>query len=103
MKSNMGLGSQVSAGTVAQLTVDAVNSGTPEAELNLDIMNRPEAVGNENVAYLVFGVPGTSTYSLFDLNNLPDGIKVCVTVERNGSAISKSEFSGTTGNAPQPV
>lgn len=84
-----------------QLTVTALNAGTPEEELELDIMHRPEAIGNENVAYLVFGVPATSSYSFMDLNNLPTDTKVCVTVEKNGTCVSRSEFDGSLGNMPQ--
>lgn len=84
-----------------QLVITALNAGTPEEELELDVMHRPEAIGNENVAYLVFGVPETGTYSFFDLNNLPDDIKVCITINRGEQQVSKSEFSGTTGNMPQ--
>lgn len=88
-----------------QLKVHALNSATPEEELELElsIMHRPDAVGNQNVAYLVFGVPGTSSYSFMDLNNLPGDVKVCITVVRGEQEISKSEFSGTLGNSPQAV
>lgn len=86
-----------------QLVITAINADTDEESLELDIMHRPGAVGNENVAYLVFGIPGTGTYSFMDLNNLPTGVKVCVTIARNDQEISKSEFAGTTGNAPQGV
>lgn len=94
-------GEQVSNAGITQLTIDAINIGTDEEALQLDILHRPEAVGKENVAYLAFGVPGTSSYTLYDLNNLPDGIKVCVSIERNEVCVSKTEFSGSLGNNPQ--
>lgn len=93
-------GQQVSPTENAQLVVEALNAGTPEEELQLDIMHRPEAVGKENVAYLIFGVPGTASYSFMDLNNLQQDIKVCVTVTRGETVLSKSEFSGDNGNMP---
>lgn len=103
MESSIVDSGQVSDTENAKLTIEAINSGTPEEELQLDIMHRPDSMGSANVAYLVFGVPGTSSYSFYDLNNLPDGIKVCVTIESNGTTVSRSEFSGTNGNAPQAV
>lgn len=86
-----------------QLVITALNPGTDEEELQLDILHRPEAVGNENVAYIVFGIPATGTYSFMDLNNLPARVKVCVTIERDEQEVSRSEFVGTTGNSPQGV
>lgn len=96
-------GEQVSATENAQLTVESINTGTPEEELQLDILHRPEALGKESVAYLAFGIPGTSSYTLYDLNNMPDGIRVCVSIERNEVCISRTEFSGALGNNPQPA
>lgn len=83
-----------------QLTITALNPGTPEEELELDIMHRPEAVGTTNVAYLVFGIPGTASYSFMDLNNLPEDVRICVTIARGEQEISKSEFTGISGNMP---
>lgn len=94
-------GDQVSETANAQLVVEAINNETDEEGLELDILHRPEAVGNENVAYLAFGVPGTSSYMFYDLNKLPPAIKVCVSIERDGVCVSRTEFSGSTGNTPQ--
>lgn len=103
VRSYMLKGEQVSATENAQLTIEAMNTGTEEEALQLDILHRPEAIGKESVAYLAFGIPGTSSYALYDLNNLPDGIRVCVSIERNDTCVSRSEFSGANGNAPQSV
>lgn len=96
-------GAKVSDTGVPELVITAINPGTPAEKLDLEIMHRPEAIGNENVAYLVFGVPGTSSYSFMDLNNLPGDIKVCVTIARGDTCVSKSEFASNLGNTPQAV
>lgn len=103
VRSYMLKGEQVSDLPIAKLTIEAINTGTEEEALQLDILHRPEAVGKESVAYLAFGVPGTSSYTLYDLNSLPDGIKVCVSIERNDVCVSKTEFTGALGNNPQPA
>lgn len=96
------LGDQVSTDPDGnpQLVITSLRAGTPEEELQIDIMNRPEAVGSENVAYLIFGTPGTNSYSFMDLNDLPNDVKVCITVVRGETEISKSEFAGKSGNMP---
>lgn len=83
-----------------QLVITSLQAGTPEEELQLDIMHRPEAVGSGNVAYLAFGTPGTGSYLFMDLNDLPDDVKVCITVVRGEAEISRSEFAGKSGNMP---
>lgn len=92
---------QASMGTVAQLVVGAYDDSDPDRDVPLEILHRPEAVGNENVAYLVFGVPGSGSYSFMDLNHLPDDVTVKVVLHRDGSAPICSEFKGKTGNTPQ--
>lgn len=103
LQSHLLQGVQVSDTENAKLTIEALNPGTPEEEWELDILHRAESVGTENCAYLVFGVPGTGTYSFMDLNRLPDEVKVCITMQAGEQLLSRSEFSGTTGNMPLPL
>jgi hypothetical protein len=101
MKSTMNLGVEVSEVENSQLIVNAINDGMTEPELQLDILHRPEAVGNENVAYFVFGIPGTGSYSFMDLNRLPNEMTVTIKVEYSGIKVSESRFQGSQGNQPQ--
>lgn len=104
IRSHVLRGQQVSDLPHAKLTAEAINTGQTDEEITiaLDILHRPESIGQENVAYIIFGVPVTSSYTFMDLNNLPPGIKVCVSVERNGTAISVTEFD-ESGATPQPL
>lgn len=99
-KGNIKKGDTPSDKAQARLIVDAITNETGDEDLELDIMHRPEAIGNENVAYLIFGIPGTASYSFMDLNHLPGEMVVTVTVSKNGTVLSRSEFSGNAGNNP---
>lgn len=68
----------------------------------MGLFTDPEMIGEKAGSWLVSGKLGTDKYSLLDLNNLPPGVTIRVTVE---TEFSKSEtmFTGRQGSMPQPT
>lgn len=90
-----------SASDVAQAVVNAVVNGDGQMETAIQFLHRPDTIGTKSVAYIIFGMPGTSEYSFMDLNNLPDDISVVVDVYQGDTKRSCNKFVGKLGNQPQ--
>lgn len=85
----------------AKVTVTALTDNDGQLTTVVELFHKPEVIGTQSVAYLVFGVPGTPDYSFWDLNNLPDDITVQVDVIQDGKKLSCNMFIGKAGNNPQ--
>lgn len=102
MKSSINLEAKVSDTGQAQLVVSAVADNDENLQEYLQILHRPDAIGVENSAYFVFGIPGTPSYTFMDLNKLPDDVTVCIQIQRDGSPSVCSQFKGKSGNVAVP-
>jgi len=88
------------------LIVRPVAADVPEGMEPVDeiaLLGAPEGVGTNSLAYLVYGIPGSSNYAFFDMNNLPEGYSAELTLSSGDVVHSKSRWEGKSGNAPQPT
>lgn len=85
----------------AKAVITALTDDDGQLSTVVELFHKPEVIGTQSVAYLVFGVPGTPDYSFWDLNNLPDDVTVTVDVIRGEQKLSCNMFVGKTGNNPQ--
>lgn len=85
----------------AKATITALTDDDGQLTTVVELFHRPEVIGTQAVAYLVFGVPGTPEYAFWDLNALPDDITVQVDILRGEQKLSCNKFIGKTGNNPQ--
>jgi len=91
--------------TVLLIWPETAADGDPEPTPELAILSADEGLGVNSIAFLIYGIPGTGSYSFFDMNKLPRNqqFSLIITNMATGQILSKNLWQGTQGNNPQAV
>lgn len=66
------------------LVISPINKGDEDAIEQIGFFWDPKILGYKSVAYMVGGIPGTPDYRVINLNSLPRGVEVELTITTRG-------------------